>query len=302
MKTRTLKDWIILVRPWSFPASIVPCLATTAYLFFISRQGSEFTFDWINAALAFPLLVLLHAAGNTIGDYYDHIRKVDLPNSLNQVRCIYDGTFSPKEVFRTGIVMLVLASILGLVLLYRTSWSAIWFGIAGIVLTGCYFWFKKHAMGDLDVLLGFAILPSLGIAYVTTGQYLVEPMLLSIPFGLLTVSILHANNTRDILNDTRAGLTTLSICLGGRTSQIVYAAELIVPYVLVLALCCVGWLPWFSLITFLTLPIAAKNIRIMLNAEPLAEAPIGSLDQQSAQLQLMFGLLYTLAFIIAAFI
>ena len=30
---KTLKDWIIATRPWSFPASSMPVIATLGYLF-----------------------------------------------------------------------------------------------------------------------------------------------------------------------------------------------------------------------------------------------------------------------------
>lgn len=301
MKERTLKDWIIATRPWSFTASLIPVIAISSYLFYQSRvQGWEC--DWVNAFLSLPMLILLQAAGNLIGDYYDHIKKVDLPGSLNQVRHIQSGKFQPKEVLHYGYVMLVLGAVLGLVILMRSSFSAMWLGVCGVLMVYFYPWLKFHALGDLDVLFGYALLPALGVSFVVTGEYHLEVLPLTLPFGLLTVSILQANNTRDILNDTRAGISTLCICIGGRSSQWVYATELTLAYVLVPLFMAVGLLPYPALTVFLTLPLAWKCASSMMKAEPLAEEPIGGLDQQTAQLQMTFGLLFSISFIVAAFL
>ncbi len=299
MKDRTLKDWIIASRPWSFTASLIPVIAISSYLFYQSRlQGWQC--DWTNALLSLLMLVLLQAAGNLIGDYYDHIKGVDLPGSLNQVRHIQSGKFQPKEILHYGYVMLFLSAVLGLFILFRSSFSAMWLGVCGLLMVCFYPWLKYHALGDLDVLLGYALLPALGVSFVVTGEYHLEVLPLSLPFGLLTVSILQANNTRDILNDSRAGIQTLCISIGGRTSQWVYAAELTAPYILVPAFMISGLLPYPALAVYLSLPLAVNRIRTMMKAEPLAEEPIGSLDQQTAQLQMMFGLLFSVSFIVAA--
>ena len=71
-------------------------------------------------------------------------------------------------------------------------------------------------------------------------------------------------------------------------------------YVLVIVYCLCSILPLYALATMLTLPLAIRNIRTMMQAEPLAEAPIGGLDQQTAQCQLLFGLLFTLSFVVAS--
>ena len=296
---RTLKDWIIASRPWSFTASLIPVIAISAYLFLQSTLYG-WDCDWLNALLALPMLVCLQAAGNLIGDYHDHVKGVDLPGSLNQVRHIQSGKFQPREILHYGYAMLASAALLGLVILVRSSFSAIWLGVAGLLMVYFYPWLKYHALGDLDVLLGYALLPALGVSFVVTGTYHWEVLLLSIPFGSLTVAILHANNTRDILNDHRAGIDTMCIRIGGRASQWVYLVELILPYVLIPIYVLTGLCEWPALFTFLTLPIALRHDRTMMKAKPLADTPIGGLDQQTAQLQLLFGLIFTLSFALMA--
>lgn len=297
---RTIKDWIVATRPWSFPASVTPILVMTAYLFFYSRTtGVEM--NWINAVLSFILLVLLHAGGNLISDYYDHIKGVDKVNGPNGVTWIHAGIFSPKEILHYGYVLLSVAAVVGIALLLNSSINGIWLGVVGLILTSCYPWLKSHALGDLDVLLGFALLPSIGLCFVVSGSYHWETLLLSLPFGLITVAILHANNTRDIENDLGAGLNTLSISLGVKACQILYLVLLLIPYILIAIYFVQGLVPAWSFLPYLTIPIAAKNCRQMLprNNE---ELQIPSLDQQTAQLQMLFGILYTISFIIAGLV
>jgi len=294
---RTLKDWVIASRPWSFTASLIPVIAITAYLYWKSGIEGWENCNWVNAFLSLPMLIFLQAAGNLIGDYYDHIRGVDLPGSLNGVRHIQSGKFTPREVLHYGYVMLAIAALLGLLILWRSDWSALWIGAAGLAMVWFYPWLKYHALGDVDVLFGYALLPALGVSFVVTGIYHWEVLLICLSFGLLTVAILHANNTRDILNDKRAGIQTMCISLGGVISQKIYVVELIVPYLLIPLFYYLELCPVWTFATWLTIPLAVKHCRRMMAAQPLAEEPIANLDQQTAQLQMTFGLIMAVSYL-----
>lgn len=50
---------------------------------------------------------------------------------------------------------------------------------------------------------------------------------IALPVGLITVAILHANNTRDMRTDARAEIQTLAMKLGGKASMYVYCAEVL---------------------------------------------------------------------------
>lgn len=293
---RTLGDWIVASRPWSFPASLMPVVAISAWMFWCTGTQGWVGLDWTCALLSLVMMVLMQAAGNLIGDYYDHVRGIDLPGSLNGVRHIQSGKFLPREILRYGYACLSVSLLLGLAILSRCGVQGLWLGVAAVLLVVCYPWLKAHALGDLDILLGYALLPALGVAFAVTGQWMWQPMVLVLPVGLLTVSILHANNTRDILNDSRAGILTLSICLGGRAAQWVYVVENAAAYLMLPLLCACGMLPWTCMLAWVTLPLALRNVGVMLHAQPLAEEPIATLDQRTAQTQLAFSMAYAAAF------
>ena len=47
----SVKDWILTTRPWSFPASAMPVLATFAYMTWVcSLYGMSI--DWVSGVLA----------------------------------------------------------------------------------------------------------------------------------------------------------------------------------------------------------------------------------------------------------
>ena len=182
-------------------------------------------------------------------------------------------------------------------LLFRSDFSALWLGILGLALPVYYYVFKAHVLGDFDILLCFALLPAVGVCFVATGSYHTEMLLYCLPFGLHIVAILHANNTRDIENDSRAGLATISGKAGIRASQWIYFAEITVPYLLVAVFCLFCGLSWCLLVTFLSLPVGIKNIKTMMGARGGNVAAISRLDQSTAQFQFLFGLLYALGFV-----
>lgn len=308
---RVLKDWLIATRPWSFTASVMPVLATLAYLSLfacsnIEESDSAIGYDWINGLLSLVMIMLLHGGGNLVSDYYDNIWQVDLPGCLNGVRTMESGLFRPREIFYYGLSLLLAGAVTGLVILFRSSFEAVWIGILALMFPLAYPWMKAKALGDVNILFSFAIIPALGVSFVVTGRYHYETMLLCIPYGLLTVAILHANNTRDRANDRRAGLDTLPLLIGWKASRCLYVAELILPYILVSAIAVYGMfqVPACAslFLVFLSLPLAFRNIKIMIKAVTEDSQGIATLDKMSAQLQLTFGLIYTLAFVLAALI
>jgi 1,4-dihydroxy-2-naphthoate octaprenyltransferase len=59
-----------------------------------------------------------------------------------------------------------------------------------------------------------------------------------------------------------------------------------------------GIWPLWSLLVLITLPLAWKNVRVMFSVHPVQEQDIPTLDKESAQLQMTFGLLLALSFVI----
>ncbi|MBO7317808.1 MAG: prenyltransferase, partial [Bacteroidales bacterium] len=112
--------------------------------------------------------------------------------------------------------------------------------------------------------------------------------------------ILHANNTRDIENDTSANIATQASVLGVKMSRIYYLLLVGGAYVMVAVLAAVGVLSWIALAVVLSLPIAIGNIKRM--AAHKQPTDISDLDGNTAKLVMIFSLLLSVANFITALV
>lgn len=292
MVKHSLKDWFIATRPWSFPASLMPVLVTIAYLYWM---GVEINIMYGVCALVGMLL--FQAGGNTWSDYYDYKKGVDAADTFG-AKILTDGLFAPKEIRSLGFILLSVAVVLGLWLVIRTGLPLLWIGLAGVVCALFYPFFKYHAWGDLLIFIAYAVLPAIGTSYVTTEMMRWDTIWVVVPVGLITVAILHVNNMRDIKTDTRARISTLAMKIGQKLSVALYTAELLVPFLWVLVCIVMEYYPLWTLICYLVLPVSLKNVRTAWSFPKKGYKVILNLDERTAQLQLLFSMIFSLSFFI----
>lgn len=296
MKKHSFGEWMIAVRPWSFPASAMPVITSIAYLFW---KGAEI--NWIFGLWALVNIVIFHAAGNTWSDYFDFKKKVDADDTFG-AKTLTTGMFTEKEIFRLSLSLTIVATAAGLALMALTGLPLLWIGLGGVLCTLLYPMLKYNALGDLVILMAYAFLPTIGTSFVTTGAIDWSVLLIALPVGLITDGILHSNNTRDTITDRRAGIKTMAMGLGHKASAILYGFEVIFPFVWIGALSIVGLLPLTTIAIFLTLAVAIGCAKTMMHSLEGGSGVIADLDVRTANLQLMFSALLTLAFIVAKFI
>ena len=293
-KKHGFKAWLLATRPWSFPASAMPVLATLAYLFWCGHE-----INWLTGVWALVNIIVFHAAGNTWSDYYDYKRGVDREDTIGGMS-IVSGEFQACEIKKLAWILLVIAVVAGVGLMLLAGLPVLYFGLAGCALIVLYPWLKYHALGDLDIFLTYSVLPILGTSYVATGALNYETLWLMLPIGLITVGILHVNNTRDIEQDSRAGIRTFAMLVGKRVSVVLYIVELMLPFVCVLVAAIYGAMPWWALVVLVALKPALDNCRAMLKLPAEGMKALIGVDEKTAQLQLMFSLLLSLSLFITA--
>lgn len=289
--SHSLKDWIIATRPWSFPASLMPVAVTLTYLFWTNQQ-----IDWTFGAWALVNIVLFHAAGNVWSDYFDFRKGVDNPESYC-VKALVNNQFTPREFLTLAISLLTVAAVGGIALVALTGPTLLWIGLAGIITTLLYPTLKYRALGDLVIAIDYALLPMWGTSFVATGQLDPYVFLLAVPVGMITIAILHANNTRDILTDRRAKISTLAMRIGPRASAALYSFWILGAYAFTVACVAFGAFPLWSLLVLISLPQAIARVKLIMKSSD--SVSIASLDELTAKLQLMFSVLLILSFIIA---
>lgn len=294
MKGHTIKEWLLATRPWSFPASSMPVLVTMMFLW---SKGIEV--NWCLGFMALVNIILVHAAGNVWSDYHDYKKGVDADDTYG-VRILTDKLFTPKEVLTLSVTLQVLAVAMGLLMVYLTGITLLWFGLAGIALSLLYPPLKYAALGDLVIMACYALLPMLGTTFICSGEIVPEVLWLAVPVGSITVAILHANNTRDIETDSRAKIHTFAMLTGRRFALGMYVFELILPYLWLTITAFMGLVSPRTLLTLITLPLALGNCRKMLSYHTGGIKAIASLDEATAKLQLAFSMMLATGLIIDA--
>ncbi len=262
----------------------MPVLIT---LFWLWSRGEEM--NWLLGMLALLNIVLVHAAGNVWSDIYDYRCGVDASDTYG-IRLLVDGNFNVSEFRRLSVMLNVLAVLLGLLMVGLTGPTLLCIGIAGILLSLSYPRLKYMALGDVVIILCYALLPMLGTSYIATGRLVWNALWLAVPVGLITVAILHANNVRDIETDHRAGIRTFPMLTGRTFGVWLYAFEVFFPYLwlvyLVVMRVATGWL----LMGLLAIPMAVANVQTIWGNHKQPSA-YSNLDEKTAQLQLLFSLL-----------
>lgn len=293
MKKHTFGEWMIAVRPWSIPASAMPIIVAIAYLFWKGASVS-----WPMALLTLVGMILFHLTGNVWSDYFDYKKKVDADDTFG-AKTLTTGMFEPKEIRNLALGLLAVSVVCGLAIVALTGLPVLWIGLAGVICTLLYPVLKYNALGDLDILLTFAFLPTIGTSYAVTGFIDWNVLYIALPVGLITDGILHSNNTRDMRTDARAGITTMAMSMGPKAAAWLYGFEMIFPYVWVGVLSMIGILPVHTVAIFLTLVLAISNAKIMRNSLEGGVGMIADLDVKTANLQLVFSILLALALLTA---
>lgn len=288
MAKHGFKEWLAVTRYWSFPVSTMPVLASFAYLFSKGLVPCG-VMPWVIFALCILGVVLLHSAGNVLSDYFDYKSGVDNENAFAVPNLVFHK-FEPAEYLRFSVLLFVLGSAVGTTIALLSGPTLWIIGGVGVMLTALYSFFKFHALGDADIFVIFGVLTVLGTAYAVTGELLWEPLVLSVPIGIITVSVLHANNTFDTQTDKAAGIKTFAMLIGLKASSILYCIYMVVPFAWVIVAVATGQLHYLSLLCLVAVIPAFNNLKQASQYNKLGLDAMKGLDQASAKLQMAFSL------------
>ncbi len=164
--------------------------------------------------------------------------------------------------------------LIGLYLIFTLSLPYLFIlGIIGVISSYFYvgppFRFAYRGIGELIVGINFGPIMTLGAYYVQAGSLAWEPLLASIPVGLLIAAVLWINEFPDMDADGAVGKRTLVLRLGYSRSIGVYVGMVVAAYLLLIVyalLAVFSLIPitsLASLIALLSLPFALKAIKVL---------------------------------------
>lgn len=286
MRRRLAATWEIL-RPFAYTASVIP-VAAGAALAFVDGQFSAPPF-----VAALIGAVLLHSGTNIINEIYDVRQGIDTIVSPRASHAIVKGRISERAAFAVAFAAFVLAMAVGVYLIWLRGPAIVALGLVGLVggwgYTAPPLQYKYRALGVPLVFVLMGPLMVVGSYFAVTGAWSLSAGILSVPVGLLVAAILHGNEWRDISEDTRAGIVTLSSRIGKEWAHYGYVALVLGAYMTLGLSVAVGWLPPATLVAILSLPFLAQVVRSAeLGATGQARA-IAMIDLQTARLHLAFG-------------
>ncbi len=229
-----------------------------------------------------------------LNDYFDYRKGVDRPGTYGSSGLLINGTVSPRFILISGILCYLLVIPIAVYLWIRVGFWVLGIGIAGLIMGVLYTFgigLKYRALGDIAVFAAFGVLVTLGAYYVQTGELSWIPVFYSIPLGLLIDGILHGNNLRDISTDAEVQVRTLAGRLGIKGSQYFYLFLVAGSFLSIPILAVTCRLPWPAMVTFVSLPLAIRNLKAVFQYPEVPVERFRMIDAMGAQLQLAFGLL-----------
>ncbi len=289
----TLRDYVIATRPWSFSMSAISVTLGTL----IAWQDGPIHWGWYAAVVLG--VVMCHAAGNVLNDYFDSRSQVDVPDSATakyRPHPIVGGLLEPRSVLAEACLFFAGAAVIGAAAVALRTPHVLWIALAGLFLTVFYtggpITLKYRALGEVAVFLVWGPLMFQG-AYVVQRQHLSWPALVvAVPFGVLVALVLFANNIRDAEQDCRTGIRTLGTALGRERGLAAFTALILCAYVYTLGAVAGGLLSPWVLLVVLSVPQAVALVRAFrVNVPDMADALTAKLDT-------VFGVLFIAALIV----
>jgi 1,4-dihydroxy-2-naphthoate octaprenyltransferase len=288
VRRRVAAAWEI-VRPFAYTVSVIPVLAGG------SLAAVDGRFSWAPFLAALAAAMLVQSGTNVANEVYDVRKGIDTITSPRASQAVLKGRFTESGAHAFSIALFVVGTALGVYLVYLRGPAMLALGIFGLVggytYTAPPFQYKYKGLGVPMIFALMGPLTVVGSYFAVSGTWDWHALVLSAPVGLLVAAIVHGNDWRDIGDDTRAGIVTLSSKIGRRWAHYSYLGLVLGAYAVVGIAVAVRWLPPTTGLVMLSVPYLAQVVQSAeLGANGQARA-IAKIDLETAHLHLAFGLL-----------
>jgi 1,4-dihydroxy-2-naphthoate octaprenyltransferase len=247
--------WLVLTRACVQPMTLTA--VAIAGLLAVRAPG----FDLGLFLLAAAGLVIAHAANNLINDIFDEqlgTDTADYPRALYAPHPVVSGMATRATMIRAALLLNLADLAILIVLLLFRGWPVLAFAVAGLVVSVGYtapvLRFKKRGLGEPAVLLVWGPLMVGGTYYAATGHLTWQVLAASVPYGLLSTTVLLGKHLDKLEWDRPLAIGTLPVLLGERAARRLTLGLMVAFYVATVVLIIAGALPIPALVALLALP------------------------------------------------
>jgi 1,4-dihydroxy-2-naphthoate polyprenyltransferase len=227
--------------------------------------------DPLYASLTYMGVVFLHASVDLLNDYWDHKRGIDSVTKRTKFSggtgVLPENLLTPRAVYIAGIIFLILGASIGA---YFVAIRGITIAvILGFAVFAIYFYSTRivnAGLGELFVAIKGAMIV-LGTLYVQNAVLAPAALYVGVIVGILSATVLFINSFPDYEADKSKGRRTLVIMLGRKTASAIFPIFIIAAYALIAGGILLGFTKIYSLISFVSIPLAIKSI-LLLRKEP----------------------------------
>ena len=284
--------WTLAIRPKTLPAAGAGVIAGSALAFY------DGYFHLLPALATLIGALLLQIGSNLANDVFDYLRGAESKERLGPLRVTQAGLLTPKEVQAGMWLTFFLSALIGIYLITVAGWAILLIGLTAILAAIAYTGpiSDKGGLADIFVFLYFGVAAVVGTYYVQALRTSPAAWWMSVPIGLLIVNILVVNNLRDIDVDKAANKITMAVRMGIPATRIEYLILLGISYLILPLLIWMRLAPVWTLLVWLSLPLAWKVAQTVLNetGRPLNEALAGT-----GKISLIYSILFFVGILLA---
>jgi len=259
------KGIVTIVRlPFLILALILGILGASVAWYESRRFGSPFNLGY--AFLATFGLLLAHAAVNIFNEYFDCRSGLDYRTRRTQFSggsgAIPQGLLTIQDALWLGIGCFLFLIPIGVFFILMKGWMLVPLLVLATLLIVLYTpVILKMGYPEWSPGLGLGILPVMGAYFVQTGAYTLTAFIASMPSFFLVHNLLLLNEFPDVEADITVKRRTLPIVFGKKNAAVVFSLVTLMVYLWVVGAVILQYMPIFTLLALLTLPIAFQVIR-----------------------------------------
>ncbi len=236
-----IRTWFVLSRPPFHTVGILPFVLGTILAY---KINSVFSLEIFLLGVSGVILIMLSTYHS--GEYFDYQGDV-ISSRLHEnkfaggTRILPNGKISPLVPFRTSIITLILAGIIGIILQFvlKTGHYTLLLGCLG-AFSGFFYSTKpirlvQRGVGEIFIGFCYGWLPVASAYYIQTSA--IHPVIhwMAIPIGITIFNVILLNEFPDYEADKATGKKNLLYRLGKKSGNFIYITFSLLASVAVIA-------------------------------------------------------------------